>query len=65
MVGYAANHSPHTYKVSNMNQEKQEKLLLQEMLDGYIGITQINQNQRTYHHYLQKWKDYTKIRKHY
>jgi hypothetical protein len=25
-----------------MNQENQEKLLLQEMLDGYIGITQIN-----------------------
>jgi hypothetical protein len=40
-----------------MKQEKQEKLLLQEMSDGYIGIIQINQNQEIYHHYLQKLKD--------
>jgi hypothetical protein len=52
-------------KFSNMNQGKQEKLLLQEMLDGYIGIIQINQNQWVYCHYLQKLKDQRNIRKHY
>jgi hypothetical protein len=58
MVGYAMNHSPHTYKIFYMNQEKQEKSLLHEMLDRYIGIIQVNQNQRIYHHYLQKLKVY-------
>jgi hypothetical protein len=57
MVGYVANHSPHTYKGFKYEPGKQEKLLLQGMSDGYIGIVQINQNQWIYHHFLQKLKD--------
>jgi Transcription factor Iwr1 len=40
MVGCAMNHSAHTYKFLIMNQENQEKLLLQGMSGGNISEEQ-------------------------